>query len=255
LRRLNADYTRLMEEELKWAAEMQRTILRPDIPSTDRIEFSVSYKPVPGVYCGGDYFDVIFLGKDRYFFLIGDVQGHGVRAAFATGILKAIIYPEYVRPMIGKEISPGAFLGWLNGRLNFEFRRSAGMRVTFFAGIADLNSASFRYANAGHDRPFIVKGGKPVELQAQGPAIGSANSLSFADETASLSSGDVIVMYTEGLGETAKGAHSSSLKIGSILARVGYAKDYHSRIADAILAETGSKHFTNDVTIVSAKIV
>ena len=54
--------------------------------------------------------------------VITDVEGHGVKAAIVTGMLKATIYSEFVRGMIGKQFSPGAFLGWLNSRMNFEFR-------------------------------------------------------------------------------------------------------------------------------------
>jgi len=254
LRRLNSDYTRLIEDELKWAGEMKRAILRPSIPPTDRVDFRVSHRTVPGVYCGGDYYDTISLGKDRYLLMIGEVEGHGVKAAFVTGILKAIIYPDYVRAMIGKEISPGAFLGWLNGRLNFEFRRSARMSIGLFVGMLDLNAAAFRYSNAGHCRPIIVKGGKSFELGVQGSAIGSAYPLAFSEETTGVGSGDVIVLYTDGLVEMSSSAQNASLKIGPILAGLGYSVDYHRRILEAAMAERSSRHFTDDVTILSAMI-
>ncbi|NLJ09821.1 MAG: response regulator, partial [Treponema sp.] len=97
-----------IQEELKWAGEMQKALLRPVLPQSSLVEYRVSYRPVPQLYCGGDYYDVITLSPDKYLLLLGDVAGHGVRAAFVTGILKAIIYPEFVRAHLSKNITPAA---------------------------------------------------------------------------------------------------------------------------------------------------
>ena len=89
IRRQNAIYLKTMEDELKWAGEMQKAILKPSLPRCEGVEFRASYRPVPALYCGGDYYDVICLSTDRYLLLVGDVAGHGVRAALVTSILKA----------------------------------------------------------------------------------------------------------------------------------------------------------------------
>lgn len=255
LRRQSASYLKTVEEELKWAGEMQKTILKPNLPHSEGLEFRASYRPVPGLYCGGDYYDVIFLGADRYLLLIGDVEGHGVKAAFVTGILKATIYSEYVRAATGRVFSPGAFLGWLNDRMNFEFRSSSSMIITFFAGVLDLKASVFRYANAGHNHPFIVKGGKAAELPVSGSAIGFANSVSYTEQTVNVASGDLIALFTDGLIETACTEERPPIKLGPILEKVEYGDEYHRRILEAALTESCSKDFTDDVTIVTAKIL
>jgi phosphoserine phosphatase RsbU/P len=253
MRRQNADYLRTIGEELKWAGELQKTILKPNLPRCDGVEFRVSYRPLHGMYCSGDYYDVIFLNADRYLLLIGDVAGHGVKAAFVTGILKAIIYSEYVRNMIGKDFSPGAFLCWLNDRMNFEFRSTSDMIITFFAGVLDLKASVLRCANAGHNRPLIVKGGKAVELRVSGPAIGFADAVSYAEQSVALASGDVLNLFTDGLIEIACGADECQpLRLEPILDRLEYGDDYHWRIVDSALAAAGSADFTDDVTILTA---
>src|SRR5512133_18663 len=67
----NAAYAKTMEEELRWAGEMQRVILKPAPLRAEGIEFRTSYRPVQGLYCGGDYYDVISVGVDRYLMLLG----------------------------------------------------------------------------------------------------------------------------------------------------------------------------------------
>jgi len=255
LRSQKASYLKTMEEELKWAGEMQKTILKPNLPRSDGLEFRVSYRPVPGLYCGGDYYDVIFLGPERYLLLIGDVEGHGVKAAFVTGILKATIYSEYVRIAMGREFSPGAFLSWLNERMNFEFHGSSSMIITFFAGVLDLKTSSLRYANAGHNHPFIVREGQSLELPISGSAIGFAASVSYAEQKVDLLSKDVIVLFTDGLVEAACTGDSAPLKLGPILDKTEYGSEYHRRILEMSLAEAQAEDFTDDVTIVTARML
>ncbi|MEI6877272.1 MAG: response regulator, partial [Spirochaetota bacterium] len=151
MRTENAAYAKTIEEELRWAGEMQKAFIRPAPLRSEGIEFRTSYRPLPGLFCGGDYYDVINIAQDRYLLLVGDVAGHGVKAAFVTGILKAVIFPEYVRNMHGKKLSPGAFMGWLNDRMNFELRQTSDLIITFFAGVLDRAGMSFTYANAGQD--------------------------------------------------------------------------------------------------------
>jgi sigma-B regulation protein RsbU (phosphoserine phosphatase) len=254
IKRQNSRYLKLMEEELKWAGEMQKAILKPVLPRSDGVEFRASYRPVPGLYCGGDYYDVVFLSADRYLLLIGDVAGHGVRAAIVTGILKAVIYPEYIRACVGKEFSPGDFLSWLNGRMNFELRSASGLIITFFAGSIDLKAGTLRYANAGHTHPVIMRQGRAMELPVSGSAIGFANAVSYVEQVVAIKSGDVITLYTDGLVEPGCSDGFEAIKPSVLFERVEYSPDYHRRLLEAALAESGRADFDDDVTIVSARI-
>ncbi len=250
----NKAYLKTMQEELKWAGEMQKSILKPNLPKSDRVEFRVSYRPVSGLYCGGDYYDVIYLGPERYLLLIGDVAGHGVRAAFVTGILKAVIYPEYIRGTIGKDFSPAAFLSWLNERMNFELRAASDLIITFFAGVIDLKASTFRYANAGQDHPFIVRFGQAIELPVSGSGLGFADSVMYTEQTVDIVSEDILTLYTDGLVEANSKNGNVSIKVGPIFERIEYGPDYHRRIMEAALETSAMSDFADDVTIVTAKI-
>jgi sigma-B regulation protein RsbU (phosphoserine phosphatase) len=255
LKRQNARYLKTMEEELKWAGEMQKAILKPVLPRSDGIEFRASYRPVPELYCGGDYYDVVFLSADRYLLLIGDVAGHGVRAALVTGILKAVIYPEYLRACVGKEFSPGAFLSWLNERMNFELRSASGLIVTFFAGLVDLKAGTLRYSNAGHTHPIVMRLGKAIELPISGSGLGFASSVAYAEQAVAIKSGDAITLYTDGLTEPGCSEGCAPVKAAPLFERVEYSAEYHRRLMESALAEAGRKDFDDDVTLVTARIL
>ena len=249
MQKQHAAYLKHIEEELKWAGELQKTILRPNLPSSEGVEFRVSYRQTSGLYCGGDYYDVISVGPDRYMLLIGDVSGHGVKAAFVTGILKAVIYPEYVRGVVGKTISPADFLSWLNARMQFEFRSSSDMIITFFVGILDLRDKSFTYANAGHSHPILITGAQRDELPVSGSPIGFSRSTLYSWNSIKITSGDVLLLYTKGLVDIGKG-----IKMLQLLQKVAYGPDFHMRILSAALEKEGVTEFTDDVTILTAYI-
>jgi sigma-B regulation protein RsbU (phosphoserine phosphatase) len=253
--RQNAEYLATIAEELKWAGEMQKAILKPSIVKSDGVEFRTSYRPVSGLFCGGDYYDVILQGADRYLLLIGDVAGHGVKAAFITGILKAIIYPEYVRSFIGKAFSPGAFLSWLNDRMNFEFRSTSNMLITFFAGVLDVKNQTLQYANAGHDHPYVIRSGIPNELPVSGTGLGVVQSVAYPDQTVRMLAGDFLLLYTDGLVEINCHQGKDLVKMMPLLKRIAPGDDYHRRLLGAVLAEAGASDFSDDVTLLTAKLM
>lgn len=253
--RQNAEYLATMAEELKWAGEMQKAILKPNIVKSDGVEFRTSYRPVPGLFCGGDYYDVIFLGSDRYLLLIGDVAGHGVKAAFITGILKAIIYPEYVRGLYGKAFSPGAFLSWLNDRMNFEFRSTSSMLITFFAGVLDVKNCTLQYANAGHDHPYVIRGGSPSELPVSGTGLGFVQSVTYPEQAVRMQPGDLLLLYTDGLVELDCHEGKEPVKLMPLLRSVAPGDDYHRRLLVAALADAGASDFSDDVTLLTARLL
>ena len=255
LRFENESYAKTLEEELRWAGEMQRALLKPAPLKAEGIEFRTSYRPVKGLYCGGDYYDVISVGKDRFLVLVGDVAGHGLKAAFVTGILKAIIYPEYVRNQLGKPFSPAGFLSWLNDRMNFELRQTSDLLVTFFAGVIDRARMTFTYANAGQGHPYLLSQGIVRELPVSGSALGFAQSSMYAEQTEMLHGGDIIVTYTDGLVEAGASKDGEPIvALADVLASLPYGGDYHRNILEKALAISGEKDFDDDVTIVTAKM-
>jgi phosphoserine phosphatase RsbU/P len=259
LKRQNARYLRVMEEELKWAGEMQKALLRPTLPAPDNVEFLATYHPFSSLHCGGDYYDVIFLNPDTYLLIVGDVAGHGVRAALVTGILKAVIYPGYVRSALDGEFSPGDFLGWLNDRMNFELRQTSGLIITFVAGVLDMSTRAFRYANAGHPAPVLLRAGHEVEaLHAFGPGLGLTSSLLYEEDTVPVHKNDVITLFTDGLLEiedTQKNLRGyTTITPALLFESVTYGPEYHEKLMRAALDRSGTQRFSDDVTLVTARI-
>lgn len=245
-----------VEEELRWAGEMQRAFLKPSLDHPEGVSFETSYEPLPGMYCGGDYYDMIDMGKGRYVLLVGDVAGHGIRAAFITGILKAVIYPEYMRAVAGRNFMPGAFLAWLNERMNFELRRTADIIITFFVGLIDPQAGTLTYVNAGHCHPLLVSGGGVKELQVSGPSLGYADSVEYQVSVEELRKGDLLFAYSDGLVELAGPDGScENVDVARIVKTTADGPDFNKRVIEAVMASSQTKVFSDDVTIVTTRIL
>jgi serine phosphatase RsbU (regulator of sigma subunit) len=95
--------------------------------------------------------------------------------------------------------SPGEVLERVNETLLA--RIPANMFVTCFYAILDPKSASLRYANAGHDLPYLWNGGDAEELRARGMPLGLMPGMSYEEKEVVLDAGEGILFYSDRLVE------------------------------------------------------
>jgi len=153
-------------------------------------------------------------------------------------------------------LADAAFLTWLNERMNFEFRTSSSMLITIVAGVLDLRSKQFKYANAGHNRPFLIRKGLPTELMASGAGLGVGRNITYTEQGIIIKPDDLVFMFTNGLTEIeSPSVITEPVKINALLEGVPVGADYHRRVMDASLGTAKAPDFNDDVTIVTARIL
>ncbi len=236
-------------ESLRYAGELQKAILKPNVPASQGVEFRVTYRPNPKELCSGDYYDVIVAGPDRYLILMGDILASGVQAAMITAILKAVIYPEYVRNVVGQALSPADFLGWLNQRMQFEFRMTNPVPISFFAGLLDVRRQSFVYANAGFTHPLHVRAGAAAPLPVSGSSLAVSRSVMYPEQTVRVAPGETLLFHSPGLTNDV-----SAPALNGVVAKESPGPDYHLRILKGVLAAGGAGEFEDDVTVITAQL-
>lgn len=130
--------------------------------------------------------------------MIADVSGKGVSAA----LLMAFVRPV-MRSALDRSGDPARALELLN-RILVEERRT-GLFVTVLAGVLDLDTGAFSFANAGHEMPLVVPadGSGPRWLEGGGPLVGLFDRLDIVPETAVVGAGDRLVLYTDGIPDAA----------------------------------------------------
>jgi serine phosphatase RsbU (regulator of sigma subunit) len=75
------------------------------------------------------------------------------------------------------------------------------MFVTCFYAILDPKSGSLRYANAGHDAPYIHRNSAAEELRARGMPLGLMPDMSYEEHEIVLDAGEGVFFYSDGLVE------------------------------------------------------
>lgn len=254
-RELHERRERTMDEELRLAGELQRAMLRPETLEPPGLEARFTWEPVPGLYCGGDYYDLFPLGDGSTLLFLCDVAGHGLRAALVTFMLKTMIFPEYVRARRGGAVSPADFLGWLNGRLARDLSKGPGMLVTAFAARLDPGRGRLVHASAGHVPPYLLRRGGVLALESSSPPFGFLDEHSYQESELPLERGDLLFAYTDGLVEIGARCGSDPLPALREVLAAGWPHDeLHRRAIEACRAAACGGEFEDDLSIVSLKV-
>ena len=186
-----------LKSELDIATQVQASLLPHTMPVMPGLDLAAMCLPAQEV--GGDYFDFIRLDDDRMAMIIGDVSGKGIQAAFYMTLTKG-----FIRAICRDEASPSRLLT----RVNQLFCENAprGTFISLIYGIFDTAKDTFTFARAGHD-PVVFRAmdDSLALLTPPGIAIGLTPTQTFEtnikDEIVSLSIGDLLIFYTDGVTE------------------------------------------------------
>ena len=188
-----------MEDELAIAREIQQGLLPRSLPKLEG--FEVRAINVPSKQVGGDYYDVVPISHGEYIFAIGDVSGKGTPAALLMANVQASL--RAFAPM-------GLSLSEATGRINDLTCLSTGQDkfITFFWGCLTHATKQFRYVNAGHNPPFLLRATGEIErLDVGGIILGLMKTPTpYPEGVVTLNGGDVIVMFTDGVSEAMNSA-------------------------------------------------
>ncbi|WP_441250429.1 SpoIIE family protein phosphatase [Kitasatospora sp. McL0602] len=162
------DNARLYARERTAALTLQRTLLPQQVPQPHGVE--VAYRYVPGssgTEVGGDWFDVIPLPGDRTALVVGDVMGHGLRAAATMGRLRTA-----VRTLAGLDLEPEILLRHVH-ELADDLAQGPdeALLATCVYVVFDPATRKLIATKAGHIPPVLIVPKEPVEEASR---IGSA---------------------------------------------------------------------------------
>ncbi len=250
-------YIEMLDEELRWGGELQKKLLTREPPASDKVSFSVEYMPLPKLYCGGDYYDVIQLPEDRYLVLLGDVAGHGLKAAFITTILKTIIYSGYIKNHKDDEnFSPAGFLFWLNKRVSKELSQFPDMLITFIILFLDIPGKRIVFSNAGQPEFFLIRNGKYFSISEEGICLNITDKPVYRNKAFNLKSGDSIFLFTDGLTEITRDKTAlPEEKIGPVFLNAVKNDFEVKKIIEEFKKQSSDNCFYDDVTLLSIRIL
>lgn len=238
------------------ATVMQQALLAPSVPVTPGADVTAQYLvAAEDTAAGGDWFDAIPLG-DRLVLVVGDVVGHGVKAAAAMSQLRTALRMQVVA---GYPIAEA-----LEAVDRFRKHVPGSNTATICVGSLDFAAGEFRYCTAGHPPPLLVTAdatARYLEPSGAGP-LGSGTG--FPVRTEFLDVGDSILLYTDGLIERpGRPLGASTAEFAELAANIaggqrGFVIESSQRAIDRICSETlelllRSTGYSDDVTLLAAQ--
>ena len=234
-----------LDHEIEIASQIQRDLLPKTFPQMPHVAVTGSTLACHSV--GGDCFDVVALSGGRFGFFVGDVAGKGVAASLLATLLLGVFYTTAALDIPLAEITK---------RVNqFLCERSSEDRyATLFYGVLDP-AGNLEYINAGHVPPLVRRAsGELLELPSSNFPVGMFQEAEFATERVSLSAGDYLVIYSDGVSE-ARNLRDDMFeqeRLSSLMR--SFSGENVEQLADAI--RTGVRNFTggapqaDDITMV-----
>lgn len=187
-----------IKKELEIARKVQLSFLPAEVPHYPG--FDVATLCIPANEVGGDYYDFINLGDDKFGVVIGDVSGKGIPAAFHMTLTKG-----FLKAQVKESTSPRDVLIKIN-ELFYE-NVSRGNFISMIYGVFDLKDHTFVFARAGHN-PVIIRSDqmkKIEQLCPKGIALGLEKGVVFSrfieQMQIDISKNDMFVLYTDGVSE------------------------------------------------------
>jgi GAF domain-containing protein/anti-sigma regulatory factor (Ser/Thr protein kinase) len=186
---------RAFDQERRVAEALQRSMLPDELPDVEGVSFCARYLPGGEIDVGGDWYDVVALGGCRFGVVIGDVAGHGVRAATVMGQLR-----HALRAFASEGYAPADVVARLN---RFAFEQGPVDMATLCYGVLDVAAATLEYASAGHLPLLLAYPDHALEFTAgpHAPPIGVDPDSQYEATTLKLEPGTTVVFYTDGLVE------------------------------------------------------
>ncbi len=235
-----------LNAELEVARALQMAILPAAFPA--RAGCDGAARMIPATTMGGDFYDFIELPDGRIGVVIADVSGKGVPAAFFMAVARTNL-----RDLAAHHADPGACLAETNEVLCAQ--NPLDLFVTVFYCVLHPRTGVLRYANGGHNPPYVRRADGSVQALdgAGGLALGVMPGVVFPNHTTRLLPGDRLVLYTDGVTE-AFNAADEAYGVERLLAEVqahgeGAATALVERICRSVTSFAGSAPQSDDITL------
>jgi anti-sigma regulatory factor (Ser/Thr protein kinase)/putative methionine-R-sulfoxide reductase with GAF domain len=233
-----------LDQEHRSAVALQRSLLPERLPDVAGLDVAARYLPSIDEV-GGDWYDVIELPGGLIGLAIGDVAGHGVRAAALMGQLRTGL-----RAYALEGQPPGETLKRLDRLL--QSIRGRGMATAAYA-LFSLETGLLRIASAGHPPPVLVSATGEASLieVVAAPPLGTMPYPTHQEVQTSLGPGETIIMYTDGLIERRGESLTAGLdRLCAVAGVAASAEEMCQGIIDTLVPALGSP---DDVAVVALR--
>jgi phosphoserine phosphatase RsbU/P len=240
---------KLIDKQLQLARDMQLRLFPAESP--DIAGYDIAGICLPADEIGGDYYDFIKLPSLRLGIAVADVSGHGIASALVMTAFRGLLR-MHTRGRRG----PARIARAVN-RLLPEFTADSDF-VTVVYIVLKPELDEFTYICCGQQPPLLLHAdGSQENLDVHGPALGVYKKVSYSTDNLSISPGDILAIYTDGVVELtdAAGIEFGAARLVSAIqeARDLPAENLIQHIIQVTRQFSGSHNFQDDFTLVIIK--
>jgi two-component system sensor histidine kinase ChiS len=245
----------VMEQELDIAQLVQKNVLGDPatFASMEQCEIDVVYIPQNNKV-GGDYYNVSQITPDCVSVVIADATGHGIQAALST--MQIDILNKQTTALIEPETR-------MTGINNF-YINELRSRNFFTAFILNILPGRIAFASAGHLPQLLVKNstGKIINMKTRGKMIGIQTNVSYDRGEMPVESGDIILLFTDGIYEEFNGKEEYGEEKFEKLIREGFARgahrgpirDFMRPLIESVRQFMVQSRYCDDITLIGIKV-
>ena len=239
-----------LKKEMELASGVQQMLIPDQLPKTKQFEIDSIYQPHFNV--GGDYFDYIPFGPNKFAVCIADISGKGVSAALLMANFQAII-----QSLIHQYRDLETFVIALNQSV---LRITKGERfITFVIAEVDMKNGEMKYVNCGHFPPFFFDGQNMQRMDKGTTILGITEKLSSVEEgKIPLKGESLMLLFTDGLVDmkNEKGEYLSEERIEKFVNdnRNSGAQEFNLQLMQELEAFKGKGAYPDDIAILTCKM-
>jgi len=194
-----------LEHEHDVSMVLQRSLLPQRLADVVGVNVAARYLPAREEV-GGDWYDVFELPRGRVGVVIGDVVGHGIVAAALMGRLRTALHSYAIEGH-----GPGRTLELVD---RFVQSLNESAMATAAYAVFDTYTSALHYATAGHLPPLVISGADVRMLEVTpAPPLGAFPYGRCPEHELSLESGEMLLLYTDGLVERRGVALSAGIDV------------------------------------------
>jgi phosphoserine phosphatase RsbU/P len=247
-----------LEREIEIAKEVQERLFPNQEPQMDHME--VTGVCLPARTVSGDYYDFLLLGNQALGIAIGDICGKGISAALLMANLQAALRSNVMNLSLHDRRNGEKAVAEVVSRINSQIYSytSANKFASFFYALYDDANQTLTYCNAGHNSPLFLSGGGVQRLNTGGTVVGVFDDSKYDQETIQLSSGDLLIAYTDGIVECINeyGEEFGENRLIQVVQenRTLSAARIKELVVEKVLSWTYAEEREDDMTLIVAKI-
>lgn len=238
-----------LEEQVRMAADVQKRLVPQKPPTIQGLDLANIY--VPCYELGGDFLDFIELPDGNVGLVVADVAGKGIPASLIMASVRASL-----RAQVDNHYYLYEVLRRVNAMVCHDTEPSEF--ITLFYGVIDTRNRRFTYCSAGHPPAMLLRNGQVSELPGGNMVLGVNPDEDFTQSFIELKSGDVLLLYTDGLGEAMNFDNEmfGKERIIAALAQGGSnAREISENLRWATRRFVGLRQQTDDISMIVARVL